>query len=130
MLNAAIYDGNDYFIISNIDMSYEYMTSDPEHLKKHVFYEDTEDACMVISASIPMSNIEYSFTVLEQLLHNVLRYGVTIVMGDVISKDIIESDAAKHYNPRSLAYSFNKNYKGFKEDPESPVTHVSLSIYV
>jgi len=38
MLSAAIYDGNDYFIIPNISMSYEYMTSDPTHLKKNVFF--------------------------------------------------------------------------------------------
>ena len=130
MLSAAIYDGNDYFIIPNVDMSYDYLTSDPEHLKKNVFYDDTEDNCKLISASVPMSDIAYSFTVLEQLLHNVLRYGITIFMGDTVSKDIIESDAAKHYNPRSLAYSFNKNYKGLEEDHESTVTHVSLSIYV
>ena len=129
MLSAAIYDGNDYFIIPNISMSYEYMTSDSTHLKKNVFYDDTEDTCRVISASVPMSGIAYSFAVLEQLLHNVLRYGVTIIMGDVVTKDIIESDAAKHYNPRSLAYSFNKDYKGFKEDNESPVTHISLTCY-
>ena len=130
MLSAAIYDGNDYFIIPNISMSYEYMTSDPTHLKKNVFYDDIDNTCRVISASVPMSDIKHSFAVLEQLLHNVLRYGVTIIMGDVVTKDIIESDAAKHYNPRSLVYSFNKDYKGFKEDNESPVTQIRLTFYV
>lgn len=130
MLSAAIYDGNDYFIIPNISMSYEYMTSDPTHLKKNVFYDDTDDTCRVVSASVPMSDIKHSFAVLEQLLHNVLRYGVTIIMGDVVTKDIIESDAAKHYNPRSLTYSFNKDYKGFKEEDEIPITQISLTFYV